>query len=92
MEGTRKHIINPHVKTKVDTIVKKVHPYSHCPNNNNNNKDNGNYKSKSSKEIKFSIKNLSNNIKKSNEMFTTLQAKIEELKEEESDLSDLDGY
>ena len=69
---------------------KKIHPSSHCSNNNKK-KDDNNNKSKYSKKIKASIKNMYKDMKKANKTFTNIQVKISDLKEKESDLSDSDG-
>ena len=71
-------------------LSQKVHTYSHCPNKKKK-RDDYDDKSKSIKEGKTSIKNMSKDIKKSNKTVFTLQAKILELKEDESDLSDSGG-
>ena len=58
---------------------KKGHPYPHCTNNKKK-KDDDNNKSNYSKNIKTSIKNLHKYMKKAKKTFTTLQAKMLELK------------
>ena len=77
-------------RQRVLKLSKKCHPSYHCPNTNQK-KDDDDNKSKSIKKRKSSIKNLPKDTKNAKKTFKTIHTKIEDMREEESGLSESDG-